>query len=136
MRFRDLFLMVLLGALRRSRGPQEGKEEIPRVWGSMHQPLLNQSSPTLTLYILDSTEELSEEKKKKRAYCLNKLSRSTSSLYREDRGLQQLTNFTRTSFPKQGLFLSPGIAHCPSQKETQRSQVGSRPVTLNAGSIT
>lgn len=54
MRFRDLFLMVLLGALRRSRGPQEGKEEIPRVWGSMHQPLLNQSSPTLTLYILDT----------------------------------------------------------------------------------
>lgn len=135
MRFGDLFLMVLLGALRRSRSPQEGKEEIPRVWGSMHQPLLNQSSPTLTLYILDSTEELSEEKKK-RAYCLNKLSRSTSSLYREDRGLQQLTNFTRTSFPKQGLFLSPGIAHCPSQKETHQSQVGSRPVTLNAGSIT
>ena len=130
--------MVLLGALRRSQGPQESKEEIPRVWGSRRQPLLNQSSPTLILYILGSTEELSGGKKKKvgGAYCLNKLSRSTSSLYREDRGLQQLSNFTRISFPKQGLFLSPGIARCPSQKKTQQSQVGSRPVTLNAGSIT
>lgn len=93
--------MVLLGAPRRSRGPQEGKEEIPTVWASLRQPLLIQSSPTLTLYILGSTEELSGGKKKTRAYCLNKLSRSTSSLYREDRGLQQLTDFTRASFPKE-----------------------------------
>ena len=100
------------------QGPQEGEEEIPRVWASMRQPLLKQSSPTLTLYILGSTEELSGGKKGG-AYCLNKLSRSTSSLYREDRGPQELTDFTRTSFPKQGLFPSPGIARYSSQKETQ-----------------